>query len=718
MNNNKKDLSGERHYSAAEIAVALCIPIRTAQHRAARESWPYTEEAVRGGKRRRYNLSEVPGDVQAALATQIVKHNGHAVLPPAPESGDRRAEALATVFEAKPESIKAKAREALAIAQEYFSLLARGFERKAVVAAITHERGISAATIWRITSATKGEPEHLWLYVLCPGYAGRTARAEMSAEAWEVLKGDYLRLERPTKAMSIRRLQRTAAEKGWILPSKKTLERRLDALPRAVQVLARRGTKALQDLYPAQQRDKSALSALAIINGDGYQHNLWVAFPDGEIIRAKTWYWQDVYSSKILGWRTDKTEHTDMIRLSFGDLVETWGIPDRVLLDNTLAAANKTMSGGIKHRFRFKVRDEEPDGVFKLLGMRITWATPGHGQAKPVERVFGIGGIGEIVDKAPEFCGAWTGGNPLDKPEYDGKTRAVPLAQLQEVIAREVAHYNAQAGRRGAIQRGRSFDEVFTESYQAAPIRRATEAQRRLWLLATEPVRAAARDGAITLDAGRAHGMANRYWANELIDHAGRQVVARFDPQRLHEGVHVYTLDGRYICFANCVHAKGFDDQHAAREHNRARRQHGKGVKIQLAAERRMDALEAAKIYANAGPGTIPAPAIARGAVVRGEFRDPLERPAPAAAADTPEEAAERAALAEELRNVVPLREEQDDWAPYRRYLAIGRRVDAGEAVSESERAWHASYAGSSECRAFALMAEDFPQKLRERAAG
>ncbi len=708
MNNNKNATSTLA--PIADIAGALGITPQGAKKRAAKETWTFTEQSVRGGRRRLYPIQQLPSDVQATLAEQLA---GSAALASAPPADDARAESHAALFDAKPDNIKVKAREALAAVQDYYALLARGFERKAVVAAITKERGISAATLWRFVRTVKGQPEHMWLYLLCPDYTGRTARAEMSAEAWEVLKADYLRIERPTAAKCIWRMRRSAEEKGWIIPSDRTLLRKLNEIPRAVKTLARRGQKALQDLYPAQQRDKSALSALAIVNADGYKHNLWVEFPDGEIIRAKTWYWQDVYSSRILGWRTDKTEHTDMIRLSFGDLVEQYGIPDRVLLDNTLAAANKTMSGGIKHRFRFKVREEEPDGVFKLLGCAVTWATPGHGQAKPVERAFGIGGIGEIIDKAPEFAGAWTGASPVDKPEYDGKTRAIPLAQLQEVIAREIAHYNAQTGRRGAIQRGRSFDNVFVESYQAAAIRRATEAQRRLWLLATEPVRTSTRDGAIALDAGRAHGMANRYWSHELVDYAGRQVAARFDPQRLHEGVHVYSVDGRYICFADCIRAQGFDDQHAAREHNRARRQYSKGVKLQLASERRMDALEAAKTYAGAGPGTIPAAPVPRGAVVRGEFRDPLARPAPQAAPLSPEDQAALQALEQQMANEAPIKRVVMMDNPefnYKRWHALQARVDAGEQLPDDERAWHASYQDSDEWRAMERMAKDFPE--------
>jgi len=550
----------------------------------------------------------------------------------------------------------------------------------------------------------------------------------MTAEAWEILRADYLRLERPGARACIDRLLRRAKERtDWIIPSRRTLERRLQNLPRAVKVLAREGRKAALDLYPAQQRSRAALSALSIVNGDGYKHNLWVRFPDGRVVRAKTWFWQDVHSSKILAWRTDQTEHTDIIRLSFGDLVEQYGIPDAVLLDNTLAAANKTMSGGIAHRFRFKVREEEPLGVFATMSVKVMWATPGHGQAKPIERAFGIGGVGEYVDKSPELAGAWTGASPVDRPEqdeYDGRAKAIELADLDRVLAREIAAWNAREGRRGAMHLGgRSCDAIFEASYAAKPIRRATESQRRLWLLATEPVRAMSRDGAITLDAGRIVGerLANRYWCRELIEHAGRSLFVKFDPKRLHEGVHVYTLDARYIGFAECHAAVGFNDANAAREHARDRNAMLRATRQIEQLEHRMDVRAAAKALAGDATPIIPAPSPARGNVVRGEFRDPLERPAAWAAPDTPEEAAERAALAAEMAagNVTRLRDDDvDEWAPWRRCKDIEARLARGAAVSEDESAWCSSYQGSVDYGTFEALALDFPEKAKARAAG
>lgn len=705
-------------FTSAEIADVLLVAKRSIERRAVREAWPYVEEAGRGGQRRLYEASSLPEDVQAALAHAHVTLTAPEVSSAEASASDNRAQSLAVVFESKPEKIKAKARAALAIAHDYHQLLGRGFDRAAVIAAVTKQHGVSPATVWRITASVKNEPEHLWLYVLCPQYAGRTARAEMCAEAWELLKADYLRREQPSAAACIHRLRKAADARGWTLPANRTLQRRLEQLPRIVKEIQRKGPTAAKNLYPAQQRLKTALRALQIINGDGYKHNVWVEFPDGEIVRAKTWFWQDVYSSKLIAWRTDKTEHTDIIRLSFGDLVERYGIPEKVLLDNTLAAANKTMSGGVKHRFRFKVREDEPLGIFPLVigPAPMIWATPGHGQAKPIERMFGVGGIGEFIDKAPELAGAWTGASPLDKPEYDGKTKTVKLADLERVIAREVAAQNAREGRRGAIHQGRSFDAVFDESYAAsqAVIRRPTEAQRRLWLLATEPVRASARNGEVTLDAGRVVGerVANRYWSPDMTEHAGRQVVARFDPARLHEGVHIYTLDGRYITYAECVQAAGFNDANAGREHSRARQSFLRASRAAAEAETRMSVLEVAKSYASSTPSTIPAPAMPAGTVVRASFGDPLARPIPKAAPMSEEDRAAMEALDAEIAAAPAKRVMAIDNPEfnYKRWNALQARVAAGEQLTEEDAAWHRAYQGSDEWSAMEKLAEDFPE--------
>lgn len=604
--------------------------------------------------------------------------------------------AQAALYEAAAQSRKQRAHKSLELVQAWDALRHSGFGKRAATEAVSHKFGVSPATVSRMLERVDGVPGHVRLYFLLDDLVGRTATAGMSAEAWEELKRDYLRKERPTAKACIKRLLLRPEASGWTLPSMRTMERRLQALPRGVRVLKREGLQALKELYPPQQRDTSALHAMQIVNADGYEHNVWVRDELGRVFRPKTWFWQDVYSRKILAWRIGETEHTEQIQFSFGAMCRQWGIPSEAVLDNTMAAANKTMSGGVQHRFRFPVREEEPDGIFKLLQVRVRWTTPRHGQAKPIERLFGIGGIGEYVDKAPELAGAWTGSNVLDKPDYDGRKRAVPIALLESVIERWVAALNAMPGRRGAQHNGRSFDEIFAQSYEHVHVVKATEEQERLWLLSTEAVQASARDGAITLDAGRVQGerLANRYWDSALVDYAGRKLVAKFDPRRLHLGVHVYTLDGRWICYAACDRPAGFNDQAAARERNRSRNAFMRAQKELAEHTVRMEALDHRKAQAlpelgGVSGGTIPAPK-----VLRPIFKDPLERPRYVPRERTAEEAASLEALEREMSapapvNVMAL---SSDAAKHAHWKTLDARRAAGEALAEAEadfwRAW------------------------------
>lgn len=713
----------ERWYTAAELLGTAGLPTRIAgiNKAAKRNAWLYRiRPGIKGGARE-YPLSVLPIATQAALVQRQLATQPAAAVIAMPNTGRQRrapsrasVESLAAVYEGKPEGLKAEAQRRLAAVQAYAVLRAGGIGATAAKAATAETHQVSTATLARWLALVDGVPADKWLFALAPAYVGRTATADLSPEAWEVLKADYLRPEQPSASGCIYRLQRAALKHGWVLPAKRTLERRLEALPRALKTLARKGVDAIADAYPAQTRDKTALEALQWINADGYKHNVWVRFPDGEVCRPKTWAWQDVFSSKVLAWRVDKSEHTDVIRLSFGDLVETWGLHGagtHALIDNTMAAANKTMTGGTKTRFRFKIKEEDALGVFPLMGVKVHWATPGHGQAKPVERIFGKGGFGEVIDRHPQFAGAYTGRNPLEKPENyaaDERARqrvAIDLDMFLRVLGDEIAAFNAREGRRGSIAQGRSFDQVFTESYQHITVSQATEAQRRLWLLATEPVKAGAKDGALTLDSGRTVGErqrgANRYWAPALVEHAGRPLVARFDPQRLHEGVHVYGLDGRYITWADCFAPQGFADANAGREHTRARLQFVRSQKAGLEAERRMSVLEAAKYHTGADSPISPVINPVNPKVVAVKFGDPMRRPAapavPVADAEqlSAEHAAflaEQAAVKDEIEKNANVIDGPDFVGRYRLANRLQKRQAQGQQLTAREGAWLSEY--------------------------
>ncbi len=704
--------------SIRQIAEALGVDRSNAVRRANRESWPYEEVSVRGGRAKRFPFDSLPEAVQQAVLMK---------LPPPLSAADEKTphydrEALWANFERKTEKQKEKARERLNVLLQVMALADHGTPLPEAMRLVADQHeGLSWRTIQNWYHGKPGKPgvKHFdrsdWLAVLVPGHAGRAVKATFDPAAWEFFKADYLRLEAPSIAACYRRLQRAADAHGWQIPSKRTVERWVRCeIPRSVQVLARQGEQALMRLYPAQERSVRNLRALEWINGDGYQHNVFVRWPDGTIERPKTWFWQDVYSRKILAFRTDVTEHTDLIRASFGDLVETYGIPEHVTIDNTRAAANKWMTGGVRNRYRFKIKADDPLGLFPLLGIQVHWTSvhkgKGHGQAKPVERAFGVGGIGEVVDKHPALTGAYTGHATDAKPENYG-SRAIPLEKFLEVLVSEVAAWNAQPGRRTEVCGGRlSFDQAFERSYTKAPIRKATDEQRRLWLLAAEAI-PVQRDGTFTLSAGAAAGVGrNRYSAPQLVDYYGHKIVVRFDPQDLHGIVHAYTLDGRYICPAACIEATAFGDTEAARAHNRARKQMLKAAKAMLAAQVRMTQAELQRRLPPAAASPLP-----ESKVVRPMHPDPqCARPAPLPSLserDQAEIAARQAELARELEQqpgeVVDMSDPRSRFAYWQR---VEKRIEAGDPVDPEERARYHRYIKTDEYRQMREFFEDFAE--------
>lgn len=475
--------------------------------------------------------------------------------------------------------------------QQVESLMRSGLKKSDAVARVAMQRAdqpTSEASIWRDFKRVAGHATSDWAALLTPKTGGGVPKRFITPAAWAMIREDYLRLEAPALTACIDRARRHSRRNGldWQIPSAKTVQRRINEIPIQARVLAREGVEALERLYPAQERDHAYYESLEALNADGHKFDVFVRFEDGTVGRPIMAAFQDIRSGKLLGYRVGQTENSDLIRLAFGDLVEDFGVPDHVYLDNGRGFASKWLTGGAPTRYRFKVKADEPTGIFKTMGVQMHWCQPYHGQAKPIERAFRD--LCEYVARHPAFAGAYTGNNPTAKPENYG-SRAIPIALFKQVLDEEIVAHNARTGRRGGICHGRSFDEVFRESYderkQRGEIHLPVEHQRLLWLLTAEAVTAKRPTGEITL-AG------NRYWTEQLVEHAGTSVVVRFDPDKLHETVWVYQMDGRLIAPADCIASAGFGDTTAARDHARQKKRFKRAAKDMLEAERRMNVLE------------------------------------------------------------------------------------------------------------------------------
>lgn len=554
---------GKTWFTAAELA-ELRLPglpgtKRKINERAAGEGWALRTDAAgaplarpraaRGGGLE-YHVDVLPPAARAALAAKGV--GAIADVAAAPESAGARAWAW---FEAQGSKTKDETRHRLRVIATVEAYEAAGFTRTAAVAETAARYQLGASTLWSWLSAIEGVARADRLPRLAPRRCGGGAEVEVDADVWQLLISDYLRPEKPSFTSCYRRAKAFADDMGVPIPIERTLRRKVerDIDPRLI-IARRKGAEALRQVLPPQQRSVADLHALEYVNIDGHKWDVFVRWPDGRVGRPLMVAIQDLYSRKILAWRIDESESALSTRLVFADLFAAYGIPRGCVMDNGRAFASKTITGGAKSRYRFKIKDEEPTGVLVALGIEVRWATPYRGQSKPIERAFRD--LCDAIAKHPALAGAYTGNRPDAKPENYG-ARAVDIEEFRRIVDLGIAEHNAREGRRTETARGRSFDATFAESYATAPIGKASPEQLRLALLTAEDIRCDRQSGAIALEG-------NRYWTPELGDHAGERVTVRFDPDNLHGEVHVYHRDGRFIATAPVLEATGFFDKASA----------------------------------------------------------------------------------------------------------------------------------------------------------
>src|SRR5208282_4782417 len=133
-----------------------------------------------------------------------------------------------------------------------------------------------------------------------------------------------------------------------------TLVRRWRKLPRSVQRLLRKGPRAAAMTYPHQTRSVAHLHAMEACNADGHIFDVFVKFPDGEVGRPILAAIQDLHSRMIVAHRLGKTESGDLVRMTYFDAIEKFGVFDKVYLDNGRAWMTHEMTAGMSHRYRFR----------------------------------------------------------------------------------------------------------------------------------------------------------------------------------------------------------------------------------------------------------------------------------------------------------------------------------------------------------------------------
>lgn len=667
---------------------------------AKRLGWRDTPQFARPRKGRgggwEYHWKLFPSRAQAALLKAVAEP---VVAEPQMERGTAWA-----WFDGLPQKVKDIAAERLRVIQ-LVEQLDGALGRYMAVDTVSRQVEVSARQIWRWLSVIDAVEVDDRLPYLAPRHraaAPKRKKAECSQEFLDWLKADFLRLGEPSFASCYDRVTALCKSRGLTFLAPRTARRWMDQnVPRVTQVFARQGLSGLQKCFPPQIRDRSTLTALEGVNADCHKIDVFVQWPGIEKpVRPQIVAFQDLYSNKVLSWRVDLDPNKVAVMSALGELIETWGIPKHCLFDNGREFANKWLTGGAPTRFRFKVRDDDALGVLPLLGIQVHWATPAHGQAKPIER--GFRDFADRIALDPRFAGAYVGNRPDAKPEDYG-SRAIPRDEFLQVLSDGIAAHNARQGRLTDTAQGRSFDDTFAASYATAPIRKATAEQYRLWLMGQERRKLHRTHGNLTL-------FKNGYWSDWMNEYAGQDVIARFDPENLHAGLHIYTPDGEYLGLAECREKVGFFDMVGARLHRKAERARRKAEKQLLDAVRPISVHElASELNAMPKPESplVEAKVVEMGSMRARKALFEREMPVPA----------ESPALDAARENIVLdfKRAQEEEASPvetpadrFRRAMQMEARSEAGQTLGRAEVEWLQNYQNTPEFTRQRIMFEDF----------
>lgn len=589
-------------------------------------------------------------------------------------------------FDALPDNAKAVARKRLAAVTEIDDLHRAGMTLVAAADAVAQSLSVSQRTVFNWRSMLEGVPQEHRLAALAPRHrATKRKRKPINQPFFRFFKSDYLRDKAITFQVAYEHSLEFARKEGINdIPPLHTCRRRYqEDVPKQVEVLCREGVHALKRLYPHQERSRQSMCAMEAIQADYHKLDLFVDWPGEEKPqRPQIVVFSDIYSGKILAWRMSLHPNAETVRLCFGDVVRQHGLPEHVLMDNGREFAAKILTGGVETRYRFKDKDDDMLGLFPQLGIELHWASPAWGQAKPIERAFLD--LTRRIPTHPALHGAQSGNDPRKKTDVYG-TKPAEVEAVLAVVGQVIRDHNARPDRRTETAFHRSFDEVFNASYKTAVPRVATEEQQRLWLMAAEPVMAKRTNGEL-----KVYG--NRFWSEWMLNIAGQRVVARFDPDDLHQPVHVYDLDGRYLGEAPLVERGDFLKKSDAKEHGRKRNQFMKATRDAKRLHKELTAKEiAARMSTPSQP--ISPENLPKADVVK--LVPPHER-----APKSPRVSHDQAAAVTQLKQPSKQPKTDDPEARFQRFEALAEMDASGQRLTEEQRIFLTEYAKSPAYRA------------------
>lgn len=263
-----------RSFSTAELAGVLGISPQAVVKRARRKKWTAEARKIQGGGCL-WQCASLDEEAKHKVTVAVISgHRAQEIPNPAvTEARTVYVESLWDSFNEKPNSVKDRAAYRYELLFEAWMLHQSGTTLTRALVLVAEKHGESVGNLRNWYFGTKGkqgvrgvDPKD-WLPLLADNYKGRVKRADCHPKAWDFLLKDYLRQEQPSFSMCYERVARVAAQQGWVIPSERTLRRRLKQEHGPAEIRFAR-TGSLRYAYPDQERRRDAFLAGEAVSGD------------------------------------------------------------------------------------------------------------------------------------------------------------------------------------------------------------------------------------------------------------------------------------------------------------------------------------------------------------------------------------------------------------------------------------------------------------------
>lgn len=349
-----------------------------------------------------------------------------------------------------------------------------------------------------------------------------------------------------------------------------------------------------QDKYmPSIRRDYSDLMPRQIVVGDVHPVDIMMRRPDGTVVYPKAIAWYDVATNEIhmtfVLLEPKEGIRREHVAMSFQAMVEEWGLPQMLYLDNGSEYSWDAMIGGFTQLSKLtgggiKVYDLDgsPEVAQRVQQSReaITRSRPYNAKGKP-----GIeGAFGNLEQVFFATIPGWTAGDRMNKKTHaKGKDPIAFQGDASAFLetagqALEWYHKRPQHGRLAGASPNECLRDFIDQGWGKTVLSRPEV----LALAFSEEIERVPDRGRVSYTPRR--GETIHYYADELLGYDRRITlrVPAFNPE------FVFCFDGdELICQALPERAYGVLDPRGAEEVNRR----GKAFRRQIAEKRRHVAL-------------------------------------------------------------------------------------------------------------------------------